>query len=75
MFNSMFNELCNVKLLQKTDTYYMYGNAGEPIYKAYNHSREGILQGLTKAGLTIEYDEKENVNVIFFNNQFVGAIE
>ena len=75
MFEQIFEEGIKLGVVIKTNEIYMTDNQGEYIYKIKKGFKRILKQKLKEVGFEIIRDTKDKVDVIFFNNIFIGCIE
>lgn len=75
MFEQVFEEAIKLGVATKTKAIYMMDNQGDYIYKIKRGYKRVLKQKLKEVGFEIVRDTKDKVDVIFFNNHFVGCIE
>ena len=75
MFEQIFEEAIELGVATKTKAIYMMDNQGDYIYKIKKGYKRVLKQKLKEVGFEIIRDTKDKVDVIFFNNIFIGCIE
>ena len=75
MFEQVFEEAIELGVATKTKAIYMMDNQGDYIYKIKKGYKRVLKQKLKEVGFEIIRDTKDKVDVIFFNNIFIGCIE
>ena len=75
MFEKVFVELINLGVATKTKGIYMVDNQGDYIYKVKKGYKRVLKKMLQEKGFKVVRHTEDKVDVIFFNNCFVGCIE
>ena len=75
MFEKVFEEAIELGVATKTKAIYFVDNQGDYIYKIKKGYKRVLKQKLKEVGFEIIRDTKDKVDVIFFNNIFIGCIE
>lgn len=74
MFEKMFKLLIDKNILIKTEYVFMFDNQGDYLYKIKPEYKKEFVKQIIKNGVEC-IEQNEDVVVLFYNNNFIGAFE
>ena len=75
MFEKVFKNLINDGIVTKTKYFYMLDNQGDSIYKVKRGYKKVLKEVLKKQGFKLSRDKENKVDIILYDNNFIGCIE